>query len=140
MALGVIIQQYVYKGLKMQIKTSDLTGVALDWAVAKCEGCIPENAVYTPQDWVKVYLDNWLLCGEIIENNINKLFKNMGGTWSAQIKYKIPYYSTTYGCAIDVDAFINKQGNTPIEAALRCYVASKLGGTVEIPDELLNEV
>jgi hypothetical protein len=28
-------------------------------------------------------------------------------------------------------------GHTPLIAAMRCYVASKLGDEVEIPDELL---
>jgi hypothetical protein len=29
------------------------------------------------------------------------------------------------------------EGPTPLIAAMRCYVASKLGDTVEIPEELL---
>lgn len=29
------------------------------------------------------------------------------------------------------------KGNTPLSAAMRCYVASKLGNEVEVPEELL---
>jgi hypothetical protein len=34
---------------------------------------------------------------------------------------------------------LNEQAaETPLVAAMRCYVANKLGDTVEVPDELLN--
>jgi hypothetical protein len=32
-----------------------------------------------------------------------------------------------------------QNGPTPLVAAMRCYVASKLGDTVEIPDDLVKE-
>jgi hypothetical protein len=34
---------------------------------------------------------------------------------------------------------IKGYGHTPLIAAMRCYVASKLGDEVEIPQELLGE-
>lgn len=47
----------------MKLKTSELTGAALDWAVAKCEGAVGMNdrlAWYTPST-------NWAQGGPIIE-------------------------------------------------------------------------
>lgn len=41
----------------------------------------------------------------------------------------------TYRC-YDYNATIWEYGPTPLIAAMRCYVASKLGGEVEIPEEL----
>ena len=33
-------------------------------------------------------------------------------------------------------AYCEQSGDTPLIAAMRCYVASKLGDTVELPEEL----
>jgi hypothetical protein len=33
----------------------------------------------------------------------------------------------------------SQSGETPLIAAMRCYVASKLGAEVQIPEELTNE-
>ncbi len=33
--------------------------------------------------------------------------------------------------------FFTSYGSTPLIAAMRCYVASKLGEEVEVPDELI---
>lgn len=105
------------------MKTADLTGTALDWAVAKCErvvnggdldvGFIAERG-YTPST-------DWALAGAIIERECMQLWK--GGEWCASLdqSFNPPEFST---------------GATPLIAAMRCYVASKLGGEVEIPDEL----
>lgn len=50
------------------VKTSELTGVALDWAVAKCEGFVqaddpPWEAGHEPF----AYSTDWALAGPIIE-------------------------------------------------------------------------
>jgi hypothetical protein len=36
--------------------------------------------------------------------------------------------------------FFTEKGSTPLIAAMRCYVASKLGDDVKIPNELAKEV
>ena len=131
----------------MKVKTDDLTGIALDWAVATCENLImcdiiarmalqidfEGNKFYTPSK-------DWAQGGPIIERELYKVTQNMGGTWSAQIKYRAPYYSPTYDYDIGKDAYHNAHGKTPLEAAMRCYVVSKLGSEVDIPDELLEKV
>jgi hypothetical protein len=135
----------------VKIKTAELTGAALDWAVAKIEHPdllwgsgigihhashqiviphLPEPQCYWSPS------TNWAQGGPIIERTINKLFRNVGGTWTAIIKRRDPYYSPTYDADIGMDTLISCAGPTPLIAAMRCYVASVLGDTVDIPEEL----
>ena len=106
----------------MKIKTSELAGAALDWAVAKCEGIQDSEFVRTHMDaWL--YSTDWSQGGPIIERE--KIGVWWDGVWHA--KYD--------GCRPDQvqDAY------TPLIAAMRCYVASKLGDEVEIPNELIGK-
>lgn len=114
----------------MKMKSSELTGHALDWAVAKCEG----EQVYLPHldricadagesEFYRPSTD-WSQGGPIIEREqlliqpeIGK--EGAGNAWSA----------------ISMQGF-ECLGPTPLVAAMRCYVASKLGDEVEIPAEL----
>jgi hypothetical protein len=105
------------------MKTTELTGIALDWAVAKCEG-----EVWATWRWLDLYdndkegryhySDHWEVGGQIIERemiDLKCLPTQQGGfIWRT-------------ACA---------DGPTPLIAAMRCYVASKLGDEVEIPEEL----
>ena len=106
------------------MKTNELTGAALDWAVAKCEGyrldLVPEGS-YTPST-------DWAQGGPIIERekidinatlNQNSDFDEWRAVKGIGRKTKSRY------------------GPTPLIAAMRCYVSSKLGDDVEIPKELL---
>lgn len=112
----------------MKIKTSKLTDAALDWAVAvaKCEGKKVgyEFTLFSPV--VIVGLDpyepseDWSQGGPIIERENIALYPHGDGTYEAEV-------------------FLNPKrgaGPTPLIAAMRCYVASKLGDEVEVPDEL----
>jgi hypothetical protein len=101
------------------MKTTELTGIALDWAVAKCAD-LPFPIVYD-EDGRKVLVSpstNWAQGGPIIEREMIDLkclpTKQGGFIWRT-------------ACA---------DGPTPLIAAMRCYVASKLGDEVEIPEEL----
>ena len=99
----------------MKVKVSELQGAALDWAVAECEQFVEDE--FEPSE-------NWADGGPIIEReqlNLSCLGNNKWEVW--------PNYGmndTTY-C----------KGPTPLIAAMRCYVASKLGDEVEVPDDLL---
>ena len=116
----------------MKSKTSELTGAALDWAVAKCEdknGVLHDDGItrciviaapsgvykgrYTPTV-------NWAQGGPIIELEGITLRCGLHG-WDAELE--------------EFDAI--SHGLTPLIAAMRCYVASKLGDEVEVPEELL---
>ena len=106
----------------MKIKTSKLIGPALDWAVAKCEW----GYHYTSnEDFIQIanrqrYSTNWSQGGLIIERE--------GISWHCGNKSS--WHTYGYGSAE------NFNGPTPLIAAMRCYVASKLGDEVEVPDEL----
>lgn len=112
------------------MKTSELTGVALDWAVAKCEG-------YDALDWfwddyaAKEFMPStdWSEGGPIIERegvSLNHLtITEDHQRWAAHAKATIK----------DVKPRAN-YGPTPLLAAMRCYVASKLGDKVDIPEDL----
>ena len=106
----------------MKIKTNQLTGAALDWAVAKCEG-----VVYHGPAWTK-YSTDWAQGGPIIEReeiSISREFASGRIEWAAWTPAPIRDDAEAFG-----------YGPTPLIAAMRCYVASKLGDEVEIPEEL----
>lgn len=134
----------------MKIKTSELTGAALDWAVAKCEN-IPSLHLVKKSGKVCVYggvygeisnIDfpyqpstDWAQGGPIIEREGIDLYCNVPtnprhpdlywrGSWRAR------YCRCGFGTE-----FIH--GETALIAAMRCFVASKLGDEVEVPEELL---
>jgi hypothetical protein len=122
------------------MKTAELKGAALDWAVAKAEGhsftagdggwysderinhrvwtLLPEIAdnyeceCYSPST-------NWALGGVIIEREKIALHFNGDSPWVGEC------------------GWARRDGATPLEAAMRSYVAVKLGDDVEIPEELL---
>ena len=117
------------------MKTSELTGAALDWAVAKCESypvsmsktgylifcdpliqCGPMGTQYSPST-------NWAQGGPIIEREGIRIVKVAPTVWGA-------VYSSG-------DIGREHFATTPLIAAMRCYVASKMGDDINIPEELL---
>ena len=120
----------------MKIKTKDLIGHALNYAVAVGEKYKPHAAATLVI--MKIYAPStrWDQGGPIIEEDIFKLFRNVGGSWTAQIKKRVPYYSPTYDADIGADEILSKAGPTPLIAAMRCYVTSKFGDEIEIPEGL----
>lgn len=121
------------------MKTAELTSAALDWAVAKCE--YPEliwgetiglsahacDLIVIPQFkepkcwWCPS--TNWAQSGPIIERERIDLVWN--GDWFAETD-----------AANRSDWVATGRGRTPLIAAMRCYVASKLGDDVDVPKEL----
>ena len=117
------------------MKTSELTGAALDWAVAKCEGVVDERDFawyWDRKDWFE-YSTDWALSGPIIEREEINLLKRDDRPWSGYAyRYgKHKKLRGQRGCEI-----FRATGPTPLIAAMRCYVASKLGDEVEIQEEL----
>ena len=125
------------------MKTSELTGAALNWAVAKCEGYdvfikhAPVQVMYTPKGKRSWYIftpsTNWAQGGPIIEREMIQLtphcMVNPLYGWAAAYR--------SFDEDDDVYALFRKRGKTPLIAAMRCYVASKLGDNIDIPKELL---
>ena len=106
------------------MKTSELTGAALDWAVAKC-GFVQGTARSLIAS-EKRYSTDWAQGGPIIElEGIN--LDNYG---------KNPQWSAWTPAPERESGEAQAYGPTPLIAAMRCYVASKLGDEVEIPNEL----
>lgn len=123
------------------MKTSELSGAALDWAVAKCNG---KTLHYFVDDWFKK--DPWLAVngkvdqplhsytpstdwgqgGPIIEREVIALIHPRYDCWTAH----------KYDDRIEDESY-TLDGPTPLIAAMRCYVASTLGDEVEVPTELI---
>jgi len=123
------------------IKTSELTGAALDWAVAKCQGMIEDDSdpfipVYghsIDPDGLERPIDfspstEWGQGGPIIDSEMIHLNPISG----ALVEAWTPAPERATG-----EAFGN--GPTSLIAAMRCYVASKLGDEITVPVELSNE-
>lgn len=119
----------------MRIKTSELIGAALDWAVTTCEGLEPRickiGVVYDgPFDSVHraEFSTDWAKGGPIIEREWLHVVP-----WPNETDEELRWQCHQHDC-IDTVTF----GPTPLIAAMRCYVASKLGEEVEVPDELVS--
>jgi len=117
------------------VKTCELIGPALDWAVAKIEDVHIKFEFYG--DEIDILLpgtedsetgvaefwapsNDWSQGGPLIEKYEVDIVSM--GQWEAMIDDHV-YPWITYG-------------STPLIAACRAIVASKLGDTVQIPDEL----
>jgi hypothetical protein len=110
----------------MKIKTSDLTGPALDWAVRKTLRLGSSNEYVEARD---NYSTCWNKGGPIIEREKIDCIADPNGkdVWRGQL-----YTSRLQGQRV-----VRAYGTTPLVAAMRCYVASRLGDEVDVPDELL---
>jgi hypothetical protein len=113
------------------MKTSELTGSALDWAVAKCEGrdyfVFIHDVPHEPPLKATVchYSTDWSQGGPIIEREEIFLAKSILGGWTGSIYLK----SKDANCILHA-------APTPLVAAMRAFVASRLGDEVEVPGEL----
>ena len=122
----------------MKVKVCDATPVQLGWMVAKCEGLLAYGykddagllliTLSTGEtEYFKPTLD-WAQGGPIIEReeiSISREFASSRVEWAAWTPAPIRDDAEAFG-----------YGPTPLIAAMRCYVASKLGDEVEIPGEL----
>jgi hypothetical protein len=106
------------------MKTNELSGAQLDYAVARAEGRFDELdfEAIPPQFRGNIsYSTDWALSGSIIEREGIALYLYSDSEWNAHVGGK------------------ESVGLTPLIAAMRCYVASKLGDEIEIPKEITNE-
>lgn len=131
------------------MKTSELNGRALAWAVGTAEGCKVETwhaknvAILFPGapravPW-EPHID-WSQGGPIMdrEHIENRPTITEGGYRTSdspdavQARILLPNGATVF----DPSAVISEYGPTTLIAAMRCYVASKLGDEVDVPNEL----
>jgi len=110
------------------MKTNELIGPALDWAVALVQGAVWSMWRFKAhhEDGEMNYSTDWSQGGPIIEREIITLTHPKYDCWTAcgqdSTDLDMPLYE--------------EDGPTPLIAAMRCYVASKLGDEVDIPEEL----
>lgn len=112
------------------MKTSELTGAALDWAVTRANYEINHETVWEQDRDTCQYSTDWAQAGPIIERERIQLrdHKDIDGHWTAMTH------------VIDggmVLRSIFEDGPAPLVAAMRAYVASKMGDTVDVPDDLV---
>lgn len=114
----------------MKVKTSDLIGPALDWAVAKCRG------------FEGLDEDEWLVRDGIADMPLSAYTPStdwaQGGPIIEQERIEIYYQPALEQWAAKHDGTL-RYGQTPLIAAMLCYVASKMGDDIEVPDELFKE-
>ena len=129
----------------MKVKTNELTGAQLDWAVATCEGYTdlhkiegrmphePQLGMFPPlreygvmELWELGFSSDWNKGGWIIERERISISPR-DGYWEA-------LYHDNLFQEDGSDYF--QMGITPLVAAMRCYVASKLGDEIELPEDV----
>jgi len=134
------------------MKTNELSGAALDWAVAKAEGMhvtmvrggwfVFDSDAYSEfrndynDDKLQAFRPstNWAQGGAIIEREgIAVDCERSSGRVSGWVACNEVAGDDNW------DANVH-YGTTPLEAAMRCYVTSKLGDEVELPEELNGQV
>ena len=109
------------------MKTSELEGVMLDYAVAKCELMVGQDytlAIDTDFDGTKrvnfggtypEWSTDWQEAGPIIERE----------------KMRIAYNFDEHIWEAGWDCHVKGWGDTPLIAAMRCYVVDQLGDEIQ---------
>ena len=123
----------------MKIKVNEATKIQIDWLVAKCEGWEYDDVANAARDdRTKKYSTKWAQGGPIIERegittapfyrewvaapSVSELITDQDGDRMTVVMW---------------DSEPHSYGPTPLVAAMRCYVSSKLGEEVEVSDELV---
>ena len=126
----------------MNVKTSELQGAALDWAVSECEkmdGRCKNACVLTVRGVAVVFHDpdyatvfrpstDWSQCGPLIEEYHVDIGSNLVDEWAASVAIETP---------AEEPGWISKSGPTPLIAAYRVIVTAKLGDVVDVPEGLV---
>jgi len=119
----------------MKRKTNELTGPALDWAVAVADNLLPKHISLNTDLTHPLVLDGiqsygpsfiWSQGGPIIERE--------GITTAPRKEHgkRVAWVATL----IEPPAVCECEGKTQLIAAMRCFVTSKLGDEIEIPEVL----
>ena len=123
-----------------KVKTSELTGAALDWAVAKCEGATTLRHDSVACWWFTLNGRDRVLSGgwSAKQNWQPSTDWSQGGPIIERERFCVMQIDNGWCCTTNGSALHShaQQGQTPLIAAMRCYVASKMGDTIEIPEEL----
>ena len=134
----------------MKVKTSELISPALDWAVgvsAATPGlyvlkkpdktciygklCMPSGEIV---DWPVQPSTDWSQGGPIIERELIDIQAKFNSGSNIVPKGQWYWQASTVN---EDDVAYWFDGPTPLIAAMRCFVTSKLGDEVEIPEVLI---
>jgi Protein of unknown function (DUF2591) len=126
------------------VRPEELPGIVLDWAVAKIEGTLPTSYDNWKQSWPK-YSSDWSVGGLIVESNGIGLLFDGGSACRKPSWFATPedqsvttsYEGQNFDAAFMVDECFGVRGETPLIAAMRCYVKTKLGNNIKFPEELI---
>lgn len=124
------------------MKTSELTGPALDWAVAKAEGGTDLWYDTVATWWIKIDGKDRALSKGWAQSFTPSTSWSQGGLIIERenIELSPPFTSEDgqefLGWHGSIHNKASQLGPTPLIAAMRCYVASKLGDEVDVPKEL----
>ena len=121
----------------MKVKVSEAKDAVLDWLVAKADQPVYSDkalikALTAGSNGIGIEWDafepttNWAQGGPIIERERISIDLFRDGWYAVRGAQEDHYYRDTPQAA----------GPTALVAAMRCYVASRLGEEVEVPDEL----
>lgn len=118
------------------VETSQLSGAALDWAVAKAVGLsVAEDCGHFVAEEGTIYLGrvgrayspstNWSQGGPLIqEEQVEICWQGIDG-------------KAAFWIARHQDAHYNQSGDSPLIASCRAIVAAELGDDVDVPAELM---
>jgi len=135
----IAIQTNRQRGNKtmVNVKVCELSGKALDYAVAVCEGVEVKSFSESPALFYGKGFEkyspstNWAIAGPIIER------EKITIKYTGSLLEFCACTKTGNGKFTELPPDFVQYANNPLIAAMRCYVASKMGGSVEIPDNLL---
>jgi hypothetical protein len=115
-----------------KVKVCELFDGQLNWAVAKALGLVVEDVTL---DRSVIFVDgeafrpdeDWAQGGPIIER------KKLGVFWV----YDDDCWHCETGCTDENadEKYCTETGDTPLRAAMRCFVASELGNEIDVPDD-----
>lgn len=128
--------------IEMKVETSTLVGPPLHWAVALSQGlsvryirgigCVMVDLSLVKPAGIRTYGDDsqWEVYGPSIDWAVGgPIIERERITWTGQSARLVRFEHGEYR---NFEEF----GPTPLIAAMRVYVAAKLGPEVEIPEEL----
>lgn len=136
-----------------KIKVNEASGVVLDWLVAKCENRVNIHFITQWEQGHRNYSTNWSQGGPIIEREKISIVcaegdynQSKAGTpdcydtyWVAEkgrqcLAESFGPQGDDWGTSFRIED--SAHSHAPLSAAMRCYVASKLGDEVEVPEGL----
>jgi hypothetical protein len=123
----------------MKIKTAELTGLSLDWALADALKLEPEMSRPNPYDSSIAVLALPLPNGYPRHHKCGFFYTDPATCMELIKEHKIAlaYWNiTSLWSATPGDSEWDEYGDTPEQAVARCVVQMRLGDEVDVPDEL----